>query len=113
MSDREERFTSFLKTITGPDEAARRLAEERQAALAKPPGSLGKLEEISIRLAGITGKVKNSLKKKRIIALCADNGVVEEGVSSSPVYQRSLIDSRARRPPSGAGSRPSRPISAL
>ena len=85
MSDREERFTSFLKTITGPDEAARRLAEERQAALAKPPGSLGKLEEISIRLAGITGRVKNCLKKKRIIALCADNGVVEEGVSSSPV----------------------------
>lgn len=59
-------------------------AKERQAILAKPPGSLGKLEDISIQVAGITGKVKNNIKKKAIIIMCADNGVVEEGVASAP-----------------------------
>lgn len=59
-------------------------ARKRQDALAKPPGSLGELEAISIRLAGITGQVKNDLEKRRILVLAADNGVVEEGVSSAP-----------------------------
>ena len=52
--------------------------------LAKPPGSLGKLEDMSVQLAGITGKVCNSIGKKRLIVAAADNGVVEEGVSSAP-----------------------------
>ena len=59
-------------------------ARQRQAELAKPPGSLGKLEDYSIRLAGITGKVKNEIKKCRVIVLAADNGVTAEGVSSAP-----------------------------
>ena len=61
-------------------EAARR----RQAMLAKPPGSLGELENISIRLAGVTGQVKNTVSPTRIYVLAADNGVVAEGVSSAP-----------------------------
>jgi len=52
--------------------------------LAKPPGSLGKLEDYSIRLAGITGNVKNEIEKCRVIVLAADNGVTAEGVSSAP-----------------------------
>ena len=59
-------------------------AEKRMMSLAKPPNSLGKLEDISIKLAGITGKVKNTIKKKLVIIMCSDNGVVEEGVASSP-----------------------------
>ena len=43
--------------VASINDAAMRRAEERQAKLAKPPGSLGKLEDISIRLAGITGSV--------------------------------------------------------
>ncbi len=74
----------LLKSIKPLDEAALRLAEERQSKLAKPPGSLGLLEDISVRLAGITGKVKNRAEKCRIIVLCADNGIIEEGVSSAP-----------------------------
>lgn len=54
--------------------------------LAKPLGSLGKLEELAIKLSGITGKVKNRIDKKCIIILSSDNGVVEEGVASSPQY---------------------------
>ena len=81
----EKQLAEILNAIQPADEKARMLAKERQEKLAKPPGSLGKLEDISIQLAGITGKVKNHIDKKRMIVLCADNGVVEEGVSSSPV----------------------------
>ena len=66
------------------DEAAMAAARERQAQLAKPPGSLGRLEELSIQLAGITGKVHNKIEKKHLLVFAADNGVVEEGVSSAP-----------------------------
>lgn len=59
-------------------------AEEYQARLAKPPGSLGRLEESSIQLAGITGRVHNALNKKQLLVFAADNGVVAEGVSSAP-----------------------------
>ena len=45
------------------DEAAMTEARERQAQLAKPPGSLGRLEDLSIQLAGITGKVHNKIEK--------------------------------------------------
>ena len=66
------------------DEAAMAKARERQAQLAKPPGSLGRLEDLSIQLAGITGKVHNKIEKKHLLVFAADNGVVEENVSSAP-----------------------------
>jgi len=59
-------------------------ATQRQDSLAKPIGSFGTLEEISIKLAGITGSVKNRIGKKCVIIMVADNGVYEEGVSSCP-----------------------------
>ncbi len=66
------------------DEEAMSAARARQAQLAKPPGSLGRLEELSVQLAGITGKVHNTIEKKHLLVFAADNGVVEEGVSSAP-----------------------------
>lgn len=66
------------------DEAAMSAARARQAQLAKPPGSLGRLEELSVQLAGVTGKVQSTIKKKHLLVFAADNGVVEEGVSSAP-----------------------------
>lgn len=59
-------------------------AEARQEVLAKPTGALGTLEDISIQLAGITGKVKNSMKQQAVVIMSADNGVVDEGVASAP-----------------------------
>ena len=59
-------------------------ARRRQAELAKPPGSLGRLEELSIQLAGITGRVENHMEKKHLLVFAADNGVVAEGVASAP-----------------------------
>ena len=66
------------------DESAMEQARQRQESLAKPPRSLGRLEELSIQLAGITGKVHNTIERKHLLVFAADNGVVEEGVSSAP-----------------------------
>ena len=74
----------LLKTISAPDGSAMALARQRQAQLAKPPGSLGRLEELSIQLAGITGKLHNRIQRKHLLVFAADNGVVAEGVSSAP-----------------------------
>ena len=80
----EHALTHLLQSIPTLDAAALDAAKKRQAMLAKPPGSLGKLEDISIRLAGITGQVQNTLERRRIIVLCADNGIAAEGVASAP-----------------------------
>ena len=84
MTENEQRLQRLLSGIGPLYEAPMREARARQDALAKPPGSLGLLEEISIRLAGITGTVKNEAAPTRIYVLAADNGVVSEGVSSAP-----------------------------
>lgn len=61
-------------------------AKKRVDSLAKPLGSLGRLEDIAIQVAGITGKIKNNINNKCVIIMSADNGVVEEGVASAPQY---------------------------
>ena len=75
---------ALVREVLQLDCGAMTAAEEYQARLAKPPGSLGRLEEISIQLAGITGRVHNALNKKQLLVFAADNGVVAEGVSSAP-----------------------------
>jgi len=80
----EQQLNALLNSITPLNEVAMSAARERQAQLAKPPGSLGRLEDLSVQLAGISGKVHNSVEKKHLLVFAADNGVVEEGVSSAP-----------------------------
>lgn len=82
MQERE--LFEIADGICGPDAEAMEAARERQANLAKPPGSLGRLEDISIRMAGITGRINNEIDGGCVVVLCADNGVVEEGVASTP-----------------------------
>lgn len=76
----------FINNIEKVDEITIETAKKRVDSLAKPLGSLGKLEEIAVRLSGITGKINNRIDKKCIIILSSDNGVVEEGVASCPQY---------------------------
>ena len=66
------------------DTAVMQSARERQAQLTKPAGSLGRLEELSIQLAGITGKPIPFIKNKVIITMAGDHGVVAEGISAYP-----------------------------
>ncbi len=75
---------NIIDGIEDLNKDAIKAAYERMESLAKPLKSLGILEEIAIKLSGITGKVKNHLNKRTVIIMCSDNGVVEEGVASSP-----------------------------
>ena len=59
-------------------------ASARQARLTKPPGSLGRLERLSIQLAGITGQSLPSVALKAVIIAAADHGVAADGVSAYP-----------------------------
>ena len=68
----------------GPlDKNAMKIAQKRWDSIAKPLHSLGKLETLLIRIAGITGNAEIDLSKRGLIAMCADNGVVEEGVTQT------------------------------
>ena len=80
----EEKLKRFLSEVKGADQDALRGAAVYVQSLAAPPGSLGKLTDAAVQLAGITGRVQNTVARRRIIVMCADNGVVEEGVSVTP-----------------------------
>jgi len=74
----------FVSQIKPLDNAAMDKAMARLDSLVKPPGSLGKLEIIAMRLAGISGQMYYDASKRCVIIMAADNGVVDEGVSSAP-----------------------------
>ena len=80
----EQELHAYIASIRPADEAAMAAARRRQAELAKPPGSLGRLEEMAVRMAGVTGQVCPEVKKCRVAVFAADNGVVAEGVSCAP-----------------------------
>ncbi len=79
-----EKIRQVVNEIRELDAEAMRRARERQDQLTKPQGSLGVLEELSIKIAGITGKAVPEVGDKAIIVMAADHGVVEEGVSAYP-----------------------------
>lgn len=80
----EKELQKIIEGVKPLDQEAIKAAEERQEVLAKPTGALGTLEEISVQLAGITGKVKNDMTHQAVVIMSSDNGVVEEGVASAP-----------------------------
>jgi len=72
------------KGIKPLNKAAMDEAQARQDTLTKPAGSLGRLEELSIQLAGIQGKAAPGIKKKAMITMAGDHGVVDEKVGNWP-----------------------------
>ncbi len=70
--------------ITDLDAEHMKAAQERQNTLTKPAGSLGILEQISIRLAGMQGTTRPVIGKKTVIVMAGDHGITEEGVSAYP-----------------------------
>lgn len=73
-----------IKRISELDAESMKKSRERVDNLIKPQGSLGRLEEIVVQLAGITGNIYPKVDKKSVIVMAADNGVYEEGVAAFP-----------------------------
>ncbi|MEF2967017.1 nicotinate-nucleotide--dimethylbenzimidazole phosphoribosyltransferase [Paenibacillus sp. M1] len=70
--------------VQGPDKTASKAAAAYLDSLTKPPGSLGKLETLAVKLAGITGEIKPSFPGRGVVVMAADHGVCEEGISAFP-----------------------------
>jgi nicotinate-nucleotide--dimethylbenzimidazole phosphoribosyltransferase len=79
-----ELIDRIITRILPLDQAAMRAARVRQDQLTKPQGSLGRLEELSIQVAGISGSSTPQIKEKLVLVMAGDHGVVEEGVSAYP-----------------------------
>ncbi len=73
-----------IAAIASLDAEAMSAARARQDSLTKPPGSLGRLEELSILVAGITGRERPVIKDKVVVVMAGDHGVVAEAVSAYP-----------------------------
>ncbi len=72
-----------IQKIKPLDQIAMSVTQKRWDSIAKPLHSLGKLEDMVIRIAGITGTPDVEFGKRALVAMCADNGVVEEGVTQT------------------------------
>ena len=72
-----------ISAIRPLDEEAMKEARRRWDSIAKPLHSLGKMEDLITQIAGITGETQIDISKKGLVAMCGDNGVVEEGVTQS------------------------------
>ncbi len=77
-------LSNIIEMIKPLDKGAMAEARSRQDMLTKPQGSLGRLEELSIQLAGIQGKPIPQIRHKAIITMAGDHGVVAEKVGNWP-----------------------------
>lgn len=79
----EQQLQGLLAGVTAPDERARTAAHAHWAACAKPLGGLGLLESALEQIAALTGTAEIDLSCRSVLVLCADNGVVAEGVTQT------------------------------
>lgn len=77
-------LADVIASIQPADAGAMRRALSRQRNLTKPPGSLGRLEDVSVQLAGIFGTELPSIGGKVVIVAAGDHGVVAQGVTGYP-----------------------------
>ena len=79
----ETELKKLLSGVTPPDETARSAAHARWTGLAKPLGGLGALETMLEDAAALTGSANLDFSRRVAAVLCADNGVVAQGVSQT------------------------------
>lgn len=84
MNDAKESVWETIRGIrpVNADWTAR--ARQRQRSLTKPPGSLGRLEEVAERMCAIQERLEPQVARRRIVVFAADHGVTVEGVSAYP-----------------------------
>lgn len=81
----EDRMMELAGEVRAPDEATIKRARERHLSLTKPSGSLGVLEDLGARLAGMSGEVSPPVPESPAVIICAgDHGVLARGVSPWP-----------------------------
>jgi nicotinate-nucleotide--dimethylbenzimidazole phosphoribosyltransferase len=76
-------FSKINAVLPKPDRAAGDIARAKWDGIAKPLGSLGLLEDDIVRIAAVTGNPDVRLRRRAVLVLCADNGVVSEGVTQT------------------------------
>ncbi|MBV7410180.1 nicotinate-nucleotide--dimethylbenzimidazole phosphoribosyltransferase [Maritimibacter sp. DP1N21-5] len=79
-----DQFRSLLDDLPGVDEAAKNGATERNGQLTKPPGALGRLEELAIWYAGWRGDGRPMIERPQVVIFAGNHGVCEQGVSAFP-----------------------------
>ena len=77
------KLSDALNKIEPVNENVMQQCREKWDAIAHPLHSLGKLEDLLVQIAGITGTIQVDVSKKALVPMCADNGVVEEGVTQT------------------------------
>lgn len=77
-------FHRLLLDAPGRDEAARAAAEARNGRLTKPPGALGRLEEVGVWLAGWQGTDRPRVGRPQVLLFAGNHGVAARGVSAFP-----------------------------
>src|SRR3954470_9968857 len=75
-------FEAALRTLPAADQTATDAAAARQAQLTKPPGSLGRLEDIALFMAGWQGRERPRLDRGRAVIFAGNHGVAARGVSA-------------------------------
>src|SRR5215470_13278496 len=80
----EARLREVIDQVRPLDRTAMSAARTRQDTLTKPPGSLGRLERLSVQIAGITRRARPRLRHPVVVVMAADHGVAAEGVSAYP-----------------------------
>lgn len=84
LQDLSELLDEFRSPTRTPDAEAARAARERQDALTKPPGSLGQLEALVVKLAALQSRERPRVERIHISIFAADHGVAAEGISAFP-----------------------------
>lgn len=77
-------FREVLRGAPGPDAAATRAATDRNGQLTKPPGALGRLEDLAIWYAGWRGDAQPQINAPQIVVFAGNHGVTDQGVSAFP-----------------------------
>ena len=99
----ENELKNLLAAVTPPDGAARAAAHAHWAALAKPLGGLGRLEAMVEDAAALTGDPVPDVSRRAVLVLCADNGVVAQGVSQTDAsVTRAVLENLTAAAPASA-----------
>ena len=77
-------LAAVLSSAPSPDDQALEAARARNSQLTKPPGALGRMEDVAIWMAGWQGRERPQLEKQQVLVFAGNHGVTKQGVSAFP-----------------------------